>query len=184
MKKLYSRLLSPFAVLAALLLIFEEWLWEKLAALLGSVSRIIGFDRIEARIVRLPPYAALALFLLPSLILLPAKLAGLALLAKGQVLLSLFMLGGAKLAGTAVLARIFKLTKPQLLQLTWFARLYGVLVGWLVRAHTWFDGLAVVAATRTWVKRAKASLAQRRRSLFMRLTAAARARMARINSKK
>lgn len=174
-----NKFVRPFVVIAALILIAEEWLWTTLSRWVGRLAHVLGLDRLEAWIGRLPPYWALAFFLLPSLVVLPAKLAGLSLLAHGQVLASLSVFGGAKLLGTALVARIFKLTKPQLLQLAWFARLYGYLTGWLVAAHAWFDALPTVVRTRAAVRRLKDRIARRKRSVFGRLVGAARKAMKR-----
>jgi hypothetical protein len=149
----FSKLLRPVVVLAALLLMAEEWLWERLSRVVGWISRLIGLERIEAHIARLPPYGALALFLLPALLILPVKLAGFFLLAQGKLAASCSVFLAAKMLGTAIVARIFKLTKPQLLQLPWLARLYERVMGWLVSAHAWFDSLAAVMATRAFVRR-------------------------------
>lgn len=182
MKKLLSKLFRPLIIAGALLLIFEEWLWEALSGLVGRLAHLVGLDRVEAWIGRLPPYWALAFFLLPSIVVLPAKLVGLSLLAHGQVIASLSVFGGAKLAGTALVARIFKLTKPQLLQLVWFSALHRFMTGWLVRAHAWFDALPAVVATRAAVRRVRERMARRRRSMFGRKVAAVRSALKRSST--
>ena len=58
----------------ALLLLFEEWGWEHLAALLAWIGRLPGLRWVEGRIRGLPPYRALMLFAVPVLALLPLKL--------------------------------------------------------------------------------------------------------------
>ena len=70
------------------------------------------------------------MFLLPALLLLPVKLAALALIVRGKPLLGALVIVVAKLLGTAVVARLFTLTQPALLQMPWFARLYLRWVGW------------------------------------------------------
>ena len=70
-----SRLLTWLGIwLLAAILIFEEWGWEHLAALMAWLGRWPGIRQIERMIRRLPPYGALALFVLPALALLPFKL--------------------------------------------------------------------------------------------------------------
>ena len=69
-------------------------------------------------------------FLLPALLLLPIKLLALGLIANGQHLLGLVVIVLAKLVGTAVVARLFTLTRPALLQLPWFVRLYSRWAAW------------------------------------------------------
>ena len=109
----------------ALILVFEEWGWEPLQRLLAALGRWPGFRRIEAWVQSLPPYGALALFALPTLSLLPLKLAALWLLAHGHGLAGVLLILGAKLAGTAIVARLFTLTRPTLMLLPWFARYYA-----------------------------------------------------------
>jgi hypothetical protein len=116
-------------VLAALIL-FEEWGWEPLQRALAWVGRLPLLRQIEAAIARLPPHAALAVFLLPTLLLLPVKLAALWLIGQGQHLLGLAVIVLAKLLGTAVVARLFTLTRPALLRMAWFADVYGRWTGW------------------------------------------------------
>lgn len=119
-----------FSALAALLLLFEEWGWEPLAALLARLGRLHLFAWIERRIAALPPWAALLVFFVPMLGLLPIKLLALYLFGTGHVQLGLALLVAAKLAGTALLARLFTLTQPALMRLAWFAYWYPRFKGW------------------------------------------------------
>jgi len=109
----------------ALVLIFEEWGWEPLARLVARLARLPLWARIEALIVRLPPYAALAVFFVPMLLLLPVKLLALYWISRGHAVLGIAVVLAAKLLGTAAVARLFALTQPALMQLAWFARAYG-----------------------------------------------------------
>ena len=129
-----SLLRRAFIFLAALVLLFEEWGWEPLAALLARLAKLPLFARIEQRIRALPPYAALACFAAPALMLLPVKLAAVFLIAHGHGMLGLVVLVTAKVAGTAGLAWLFQLTQPTLMQLAWFAR-------WYPRWKAWKDGI-------------------------------------------
>lgn len=116
--------------LLALLILFEEWGWEPLQRALAWVGRLPGLRWLERRIQTLPPYAALALFLLPTLMLLPVKLLALWFIGQGKVLSGTLVILSAKLVGTAIVARLFSLTQPALMQLAWFARAYTRWVGW------------------------------------------------------
>lgn len=128
----------------ALAILFEEWGWEPLQRALGRLARLPLLRQLEALIARLPPYAALAVFFVPTLALLPVKLAALWLLAHGHKLAGLGLIVAAKLGGTAVVARLFMLTRPALLRLAWFARLYA-------RWTAWKDALlAHVRASWAW----------------------------------
>lgn len=130
--------------LLALILLFEEWGWEPLAALMARLARLPLWAALERRIAALPPWGALMMFGVPMLALLPVKLAALYLFAHGHAGWGLALLLAAKLAGTAVLARLFQLTQPALMQLAWFAR-------WYPRWKSWKDALlAWVRASASW----------------------------------
>ena len=131
--------------LLALLIAFEEWGWEPLQRALARLGRWPPLRALEALISRLPPHAALGLVMLPSLTLLPVKFLALWLLADGHALLGVAVVVLAKLVGTAVLSRLFLLTRPALLRLPWFARLYS---RWLP-----FKDNLLVWVRATWVWR-------------------------------
>jgi hypothetical protein len=116
--------------LLALLILFEEWGWDPLQRALARLARLPLLRQAESVIARLPPYAALVVFLVPALLLLPVKLLALGLIAQGQRVLGLAVIVAAKLVGTAVVARLFTLTRPALMRLRWFARVYGRWVAW------------------------------------------------------
>jgi len=144
MNFLLHLLKALFGWLLALLILFEEWGWEPLQRVLAWIARWPGLRWIEGRIRALPPYAALAIFFLPTLLLIPVKLLALWLIAQGKVLSGTLFILSAKLVGTAIVARLFALTQPALMQLDWFARLY-------VRWTRWKDALlAQVRASWPW----------------------------------
>ena len=119
-----------FGWLLALLILFEEWGWEPLQRVLAWIGRWPGLRWIEGRIRALSPYAALAIFFLPTLFLIPVKILALWLIAQGKVLLGTLFILAAKLVGTAIVARLFALTQPALMQLDWFERLYTRWTHW------------------------------------------------------
>lgn len=133
-----------FGWLLALLILFEEWGWEPLQRVLVWIGRWPGLRWIEGRIRALPPYAALAILLLPTLLLIPVKLLALWLVGQGKMLAGTLVILSAKLVGTAIVARLFALTQPALLQLAWFAQLYARWTGWKDRL------LAQVRASWPW----------------------------------
>jgi hypothetical protein len=130
LRRLFLLLQRAGGAVLALLILFEEWGWEPLQRALARLGRLPVLRQLEALIARLPPTAALVVFFVPALLLLPVKLAALALIAHGQRLLGLAVIVLAKLVGTAIVARLFTLTKPALMQLPWFVRLYTRWTGW------------------------------------------------------
>lgn len=117
-------LTGPLVLLAALLIAFEEFAWDELAAWLARLGRLPLLRQIEAAIARTSPRVALSLFLLPVLGLLPVKLMAVLLISRGHPWLGLLVILLAKLLGTAIAARLFSLTHDQLMQVGWFLRLY------------------------------------------------------------
>ena len=160
------RLLGWLAVwLIAIVLLFEEWGWERLEALMAWLGRWPGLRQLEALIRRLPPYGALALFLVPMLALLPVKLLALYWIGQGHAGLGLSVIVAAKLGGTAIVARLFALTQPSLMKLDWFARLFARWMAFKsrvlarVKASTaWRSWLATRQAIAQWLSRAKAGV--------------------------
>jgi len=132
------------ALCLGLLILFEEWGWESLARLAASFARLPPLAWAERRIAALPPYAALVVFALPWLLLLPLKVFALWLIAEGQSLLGMVAILVAKVAGTATVARLFTLTKPALMRLAWFAACYARWSAWKERLLAW------VRASKAW----------------------------------
>ena len=129
------RLFRPFLILLALIFLVEAWLWSHLAPIVAWIVDHIPLRRIKvwaaAAIERLPPYATLAVFVVPVILLLPLKFLGLWMLAHGQWLGALAVLGLAKVVSLGVTAFIFDLTREKLLQLAWFRQLYDWVL-WLL----------------------------------------------------
>ncbi|MDB5732996.1 MAG: hypothetical protein JWQ03_2891 [Variovorax sp.] len=139
------------------LLLFEEWGWAPLAALMARLQRLPLWARMERLIAGLPPWGALLVFFLPVLALFPIKLLALYLLGLGHYSSALVLLLGAKLVGTAVVARLFQLTQPALMRIAWFARWYPRWKAWkdevLARVRQsapWRAVRALKTGTRRW----------------------------------
>jgi hypothetical protein len=125
MKLRWKKLLSaPFVFIAVIVILIEDWLWDDLARLAAAIGRLPIFRQIESLIISLPPSGALAMFAAPSLLLIPVKLAALWFISHGQPTMGFLTAVAAKFAGTALVARIFILTRPKLMSIGWFAKLY------------------------------------------------------------
>lgn len=123
-------IVAALQIIAALIVLFEEWGWKPLSDVLAYLARFAPLAAIERWIARLPPYGALAVFALPSALLLPLKFVAMWLLATGKYWTATVLFAGAKVASTALVARIFTLTKPALMQISWFVRAYDWFVPW------------------------------------------------------
>jgi hypothetical protein len=123
-------LMFVLQVLAALIILFEEWGWKPLSEALGWLATFAPIAALERWIAGLPPYGALAVFALPMTVLFPLKLAALWLITFGYFGWATIVFVGAKIASTAIIARIFTLTKPALMRIAWFASAYNWFVPW------------------------------------------------------
>jgi hypothetical protein len=138
-----SPLLAPLIYLAALLLLIEEWFWDT-GMYLGSL--VVGWPPLKALetwLRGLPPYPALCVFVLPTLLLFPIKLLALFAIASGHVVSGVCVIVVAKLGGAALLARVYLLTRASLLTLPWFARWHGAFIRLKDR---WVGALKATAA--------------------------------------
>ena len=141
---------AALRLLLALLILFEEWGWEPLQALMARLARLPALRRLEAWIVHLPPWGALPVFALPALMLLPVKIGALWLVAQGRPLAGLALIAAAKLVGTALAARLFTLTQPALMRMAWFARLHARWTVWKDQLLAWVRGSALWQAAHAW----------------------------------
>jgi hypothetical protein len=137
LKALLQALLQPLRLLLALLILFEEWGYRPLTRMMARIGRWPVFRQIECLLTRLPPVAALFVLLTPTLLLLPVKLLALLLISSGRLGLGLGLVILAKLVGTAIVARLFQLTRPALLRLAWFARVYARWTEWKTGILAW-----------------------------------------------
>lgn len=164
MKTLKRLLLLPLTWLMAIVFLIEEAIWDWTARLMAKLGAMRLVHAIETRITALPPRWALVAFLLPSLILIPAKLIGLHAIADGHLLIGSGVFILAKLLGMALFSRIFNLTRPALLQLAWFARLYNWVMYYRNRIHTYLDDWPAYQLIKLRIKVLAAAL----RSVFKR----------------
>jgi hypothetical protein len=122
------RLFKPLWVLLAVIFLIEAWLWDHLEPVVERVVARIPFRAFKhwlaEKISTLSPAVTLIVFVVPVILLFPLKLLGLWLLANeywaGAVMLMVF----AKFLGLGVTAFVFDVTRPKLLQMRWFAKLY------------------------------------------------------------
>jgi hypothetical protein len=131
-----TRLFAPLVHLAALLLLLEEWCWDVGARLGAGLARWPLLAAFEARVRLLPPWAALCLFVLPGVLLLPVKLLAVVAIAHGHAISGIATIVVAKLGSAVVVARLYALTLPTLLAIGWFARCHG----WFMRLKNHWVG--------------------------------------------
>ena len=137
------RLTRPLLILIAIVFLIEAWLWRHLGPVVVRVVARIPLRAVKAwtagALRKLPPPAALVVFIVPVVALFPFKLLGLWLLANQQWLGATVVLVFAKLVGVAITAFVFEVTKPKLLRMAWFRGLYEHVMAWLDWAHRLVD---------------------------------------------
>ena len=163
LKKLF---IPPMVILAATIMFLEEWLWDHLATFMAWVARARVFRWMETRLAAMPPYAAMAVFLIPGALLLPVKIAALFLITRGHAWGGLFIIIMAKVIGTAIVARIFTVCRPALLTVRWFRRVYEFIVRLKLRLYTAIKSMPAWATAVRWKKAIKARF--RRSGHFLR----------------
>lgn len=148
-----------FLFFLAVLFLVEAWIWDYFAAAGRWLAARIPFATLKAAIARgvsyLPPYAALVLFAIPGLIVLPFKIGGLWLIARGHIIAGGFVFMAAKVAGVGVAAFLFELTRDKLMTLGWFARLYATVLVWRDWAHRLIDPFKAAMKARMRVLKAR-----------------------------
>lgn len=124
-------------------------LWDAGAKLMARLAVLRYVHALETRIAALPARWALLAFLLPSTVLIPAKLIGLHAIASGHWLIGTTTFICAKLVGMALFSRIFNLTRPALMQLPWFVKVYEFVMGYRNRIHAYLAQWQAYQAMKT-----------------------------------
>lgn len=133
--------LFPLGMAAFLFILFEEWLWERAKRAMAVLARLPAVARAEVLLASAPPYAAAMAFIIPALLLLPFKLAGIFLISHGHAAMGLGVFLLAKAIGAAALARVWALTEPSLRRISWLSRSVDWLVAKKNALKAWTLGL-------------------------------------------
>ena len=91
-------------------------------------ARMTFLARNRRRLQKISPYLSLVLLLVPLLLVEPLKLVALVVAGKGHWLTGTGMLVVAYAASLLVVERLFKVVKPKLMMMDWFAKLWAGLV--------------------------------------------------------
>jgi hypothetical protein len=133
------RLLQPLWVLLAIIFLIEAWLWDHLepivAWFVGRIPLRAFKQWLAERVDALSPSMTLIVFVAPIIPLFPLKLAGIWLLAHEYWMSAVFTILFAKFVGVGVAAFVFDITRPKLLEMPWFERLYHFVLMLRAKAH-------------------------------------------------
>ena len=169
------RLAQPLWVLIALIFLAEAWLWDHLEPVVARVVSWIPLRALKAwlaaRVETLSPALTLVVFVVPFVLLFPLKILGVWLLAHHYWLGAVAVIAFGKLLGVGVAAFIFDVTRPKLLQMGWFRRVYD----WVMQARRWAHHITAPVMAR--LRRTAAAFRARSSPRYLRMIWRIRRRM-------
>jgi hypothetical protein len=132
------RLLQPLWILLAIIFLIEAWLWDHLEPIVARVVALIPLHSFKQwladRVDTLSPAMTLIVFIVPVIPLFPLKLVGFYLLAHEYWLSAILTIIFAKFLGVGVAAFIFDVTRPKLLEMEWFEKVYRFVIALRAKA--------------------------------------------------
>lgn len=140
MEMIRRQLARAFWFTLALVFLAESWLWDNVKEWLRALGKAAGVERFEPWLARLvaslSPQMTLALFAIPMVAVLPAKLVGLSLLAQGHVVTGVVAILLIKTLTLGVEAFLFDICREKLLEMEWFGRFYSLVLDFRAWATT------------------------------------------------
>lgn len=149
--------------IAAAILLFEEWFWARSTRAMARFAVITHLTVVGDWIRRRPPTQALALFVVPVIVIYPFKALALIALARGDLALGGAAFVGAKLVATAVFARLYQLTEPAIVRFRWIRMSRDAFLRARAAIHAWLEAQAPYRRARTMIRRQAAHFSHRYR---------------------
>ncbi len=118
LKYAFELILVP---IAAAIVFLEQTLIRYLNMVMAAFARWPPVARLEAFLLRLPPWAAVLAFAAPSILILPVKLSAFWFAMHHYFALAFAAVALGKVLATAIVARLYRILRPNLLSLHWFA---------------------------------------------------------------
>src|ERR1700739_515575 len=141
------RLLQPIWVLLAVIFLIEAWLWGHLEPIVAWVVAQFPLHTFKQwlaeRVDTLSPAMTLIVFIVPVIPLFPLKLVGIWLLTHEYWISAILTIIFAKFLGVGVTAFVFDVTRPKLLEMEWFEKLYDFIIALRVKARALVDPIKV-----------------------------------------
>lgn len=157
-----GRVAKPVLIVAAVLyLLIDALVLPLVRWIVRPLARLPVYERIAAWLAVQSPYVALALLLVPLVILEPVKPVGLYLIATQRATTGLVILVLGELVKLVLVERLYHICLPKLLMIPTFAWGYRTVMRWLMLVR---ETRAVRAAMRA-VDRAKAVVREVRRAI-------------------
>ena len=137
------RLLQPIWVLLAVVFLIEAWLWDHLEPIVAWVVAKIPLQTFKhwlaERVDTLSPAMTLIVFVVPVIPLFPLKMVGVWLLMHEYWFSAVFTILFAKFLGVGITAFVFDVTRPKLLEMEWFEKLYEFILAMRAKAKVLVD---------------------------------------------
>ena len=145
----------PLLAFAVVVVVVDDAFRAVVVPAVQALSRLHVVRRIEAIVASLPPYATLALFVIPLAIIEPLKVYALYLLGQGQIGSFVLLFVVAKVVGLGLAERLFAISRQKLLSIPWFARSYHRVVAVRDRVHAWLESWPLWQTAKDLVRRAR-----------------------------
>ena len=127
-----KKIFTPVVVIVATLyFVLDALFLSVIKPISRRLSRLSIFVTIADWIAALGPYSTLALFLVPVILLEPAKPVGFYLMASGHPVHGIVVIAIGEVLKIGIVERIFHIGRPKLMTIRAFAWAYGFVMGWL-----------------------------------------------------
>jgi hypothetical protein len=157
---------SCLLFVAALVLLFEEWFWEKSTAVAARLGRLPLLSDIESWIRRRERWTALALFVAPVVVIYPFKALALYAMGRGYLTAGVTAFIMAKLLATAVFARLYQLTERAIIQFGWVRRTRAEFLRGRAFVHDWLNAQPSYRRARVLLRRSSQRIKHRYRVAY------------------
>jgi hypothetical protein len=151
---------------AAAVLLFEEWLWDHSTAIAKRLGRLPLLSLVQAWVRRRSQWQAMALFVLPVLVVYPLKAAAVYAMTRGHVALGVSSFVLAKVLATAVFARLFQLTEPAITKIHWVRHGRDAFLKWRAFMHRWLNSQPAYRKARGLIRGMSARMRLRYRAAY------------------
>jgi hypothetical protein len=159
MKYSLTRLVEVALVpLAAAIVFIEQTLIRLLNAGMETLARWTPIARFEGWLVRQPPWVAFLSFVAPSILILPIKLSALMFVAHRKFGMAIAAVIIGKILATAIVARLYRILRPTLMTIGWFAAADTWFFHWRDQAYAfvrslpaWQKAASLVERSRVWL---------------------------------
>lgn len=142
-----NHILKPVIfLLAAIYFLVDAAFWAIAKPLIRLLSDHWVFTSVRRWIISLRPYPTLALFVVPILILEPAKPLAAYLTATGHIAGGLIVLGVAEMLKLVLVERLFRISRDKLMSIPAFAWCYGK----SQQIRDWIRALGAWQLVRRW----------------------------------